>query len=309
MKIVTSGAPYIDIDAYACIISYSELLQKQGIDAVPFSSSKLNESITNSVRAWYSVDLKKYIPTKQDQFIIVDSSNPDSLDRQAEIERVEAVLDHRTYFVNRWKSIDLTGVEIDAIGAAATLIYEKWQKSSLSMSDASAKLLLTAIIDNTLGLRSWVTTDRDKRALSNLQKIAKLPKDWEKRYFKDCEKSILTDVGSSLENDTKVHYIENIGLTLNFAQLVVWDANKLMQSEKELLSSYLNNGSNWLLNLIGIKQNTSYFMCSNEHIVDWLQELVGPLGKDDYALYSGRPYLRKELLEIDLKRTDKIIVQ
>ena len=48
MIIVTSGARYIDIDAYASIIAYANLLNLKGKNAIAYSSSPLNESITTS---------------------------------------------------------------------------------------------------------------------------------------------------------------------------------------------------------------------------------------------------------------------
>jgi inorganic pyrophosphatase/manganese-dependent inorganic pyrophosphatase len=45
MKIITSGASYLDIDAYACCIAYAELLNLQGIPARAVSSAKPNASV------------------------------------------------------------------------------------------------------------------------------------------------------------------------------------------------------------------------------------------------------------------------
>lgn len=49
MKIVTSGNKYLDIDAYASIIAYAYLLRLKRIPAKAVSTSKLNESITQTL--------------------------------------------------------------------------------------------------------------------------------------------------------------------------------------------------------------------------------------------------------------------
>ncbi len=54
MRIVTSGSRYLDIDAYAGIIAYAELLQRQGQSAQAASAAPWNESIPAKVRAWIS---------------------------------------------------------------------------------------------------------------------------------------------------------------------------------------------------------------------------------------------------------------
>jgi hypothetical protein len=43
--VITSGKPYLDIDAYGAIVAYAELLRAQSNDAQAVSTSTLNESI------------------------------------------------------------------------------------------------------------------------------------------------------------------------------------------------------------------------------------------------------------------------
>lgn len=75
MKIVTSGANYLDIDAYACAVAYVELLKLQGEDAIAFSTAPLNESISTTVRSWNAPLTNDYSPSDDDTFI-PPSENP-----------------------------------------------------------------------------------------------------------------------------------------------------------------------------------------------------------------------------------------
>ena len=43
--IVTAGATYLDIDAYACMIALVELLRLQGAEAVAWSNAPCNYSV------------------------------------------------------------------------------------------------------------------------------------------------------------------------------------------------------------------------------------------------------------------------
>ena len=79
MNIVTSGSNYIDIDAYAGIIAYANLLNLKGIPAKAVSTAKLNESITPSLLNLNTV-LDEYEKSDSDNFIILDVSNKDYFD-------------------------------------------------------------------------------------------------------------------------------------------------------------------------------------------------------------------------------------
>ena len=62
MKIITSGASYLDIDAYACCIAYAELLNLQGIPARAVSSAQPNASVSQTVLGWAAA-FDDYLPT------------------------------------------------------------------------------------------------------------------------------------------------------------------------------------------------------------------------------------------------------
>ena len=71
MYIITSGIKYIDIDAYASIIAYANLLNLKGIPAKAVSTSKLNESITSSLLN-LDIGLDSYSKSDSDCFILAN---------------------------------------------------------------------------------------------------------------------------------------------------------------------------------------------------------------------------------------------
>lgn len=305
MKIVTGGAPFIDIDAYACIVAYTELLNKQNIKAKAFTTSLYNESITETVQSWQSVSRDLKINSK-DSFIVLDASNPKCIEKKVSIKRLEKVIDHRYEFVDMWQK---TGVEpqIERIGAAATYIYEEWQKTGLTsvMSVASARLLYTAVIDNTLNLGSKITTNRDKRAYEHLRSLANLPINWPEKYFKEVEKAVLTDVQGAIGKDTKLYTSPNLPKQLTFMQLCVWDVEEFIQTILSTLNYKQSIAKPWLMNLIAIKQNRSFFVADSSATAGWLHESLG-LKKASKNVYKAkRMYLRKEVIEKDRKRAIK----
>ncbi len=305
MKIVTGGAPFIDIDAYGCIIAYTELLNRQNIEAKAFTTSIYNESITDSVQSWHTISRNLKISPK-DSFIVLDASNPRCIEKRVSIKSLEKIIDHRYEFVEVWQK---TGVEpqIERVGAAATYVFEQWEQAKLTpvMTLASARLLYTAIIDNTLNLGSKTTTNRDKRAYEHLRKLSKLPKNWPERYFKEVEKTILTDVMSAINSDTKLYTSPNMQKQLTFMQLCVWDIEEFAQTILGTLNSNKNIAEPWLMNLIAIKQNRSFFVADSSDTASWLHESLGlkKTGKNIYR--AKRMYLRKEVIEKDRRRAYK----
>ncbi len=299
MKIVTGGAPFIDIDAYGCIVAYAELLNKQGISAQAFSSSVYNESITKTVQAWNLLPQSISVGP-EDTFIVLDASNPESIDREAPLEKIEQIIDHRHEFIKSWKT---TGVklQIEEIGAAATYVYEEWEKAGLLsfMSLSSIRLLYTAIIDNTLNLQSKVTTNRDKRAYIHLKSLAQLPEKWPEMYFIEVEQAILADIHDAINNDSKLYKSPHRTKPIMFMQLCVWDSDSFIQPVLEALRTHPKLQSPWLLNLATIKQNQSLFVVDNLSTAKWLNNTL-KLRKTDKNMYvAERMYLRKEIIQKD----------
>ncbi|NCN39430.1 MAG: manganese-dependent inorganic pyrophosphatase, partial [Candidatus Aenigmarchaeota archaeon] len=76
-KILVTAQPNPDIDRVACIIGYSELLQKQGIDAHPGIVGNIHREalfILENFNVNYSKVSEKSI-SGFDEFILVDSSS------------------------------------------------------------------------------------------------------------------------------------------------------------------------------------------------------------------------------------------
>lgn len=102
MIVVTSGSKYIDIDAYASCLAYRDLLRLQGREAVAVSTATLNESITEHLLSLPSY-LDTYSPSDDDQFIILDVSNPEFFDKIVRPNSIIEVIDHHAGFEHLWQ--------------------------------------------------------------------------------------------------------------------------------------------------------------------------------------------------------------
>lgn len=300
MKIVTSGLVFLDIDAYAGCVAYAELLRLQGHDAIAYSSATMNGSIPATIRSWDVALQTAYQPSDSDTFILIDVSEPDFLDKAVSINKVEEVIDHHLGSEDFWREKIGDKTNIEFVGAACTQVYEKWQDTGLlnKMSEKSARLLVSGILDNTLNFKASVTTDRDHKAHEALSKIANLPHDWAAQYFSECEASIFGDIKTALLNDTKTMRFPNYEFgELIVGQLVVWNAERAIQDYRSVIEDSLAAKSdNWFVNIVSIKDGHSSFVVSNSLVQSWLGDLLNLEFTNGLAT-ADRLWLRKEIMK------------
>jgi inorganic pyrophosphatase/exopolyphosphatase len=298
MRVVTSGSAYIDIDAYAGCVAYAELLGLQGIEAVAASTAPWNESITQTVRSWQADIQTDYNPAKDDTFTLIDVSDLDYFDPTVDAERVDEIIDHHTGFEAFWKNRIGNRAQIEFIGAACTLVYERWvQCGELEkMSSTSAHLLATGILDNTLNFKAHVTTERDQTAYKDLARLAGLGDDWSAQYFSECQQSIIANIEGAIRDDSKTLRFKGLAGNVCFGQLVVWDARGVIKEHFETVERVLSAiKPGWFMNVVSVEEGRSYFMAKDPVIKNWLQELLRLDFKGDVAV-AGRLWLRKEVI-------------
>lgn len=299
MKIITSGAAYVDIDAYAGCIAYAELLNLQGVKAKAISTAPLNESISKTVRSWKTPLHNEYTSSSNDTFALIDLSDPAHFDTFVDLERVDEVIDHHPGFEQYWHNRIGDKADIEFIGAACTLIFERWKAAGLleKMSITSAQLLICAILDNTLNFGAKVTTQRDIDAYNTLIAQAELPADWTAQYFTECQKAILEDIVSAIGNDKKVLTFNSYAQPICFGQLVAWDAQQVLVKHNKTIGKTLSAVKpDWFMNLISVSEGKSYFISDNKAVQAWLSDLLG-IKFDGSVAIAERLWLRKEVIK------------
>lgn len=301
MKIVTAGSYYADIDAYAGIIAYAELLQKQGVSAQAVSTAPLNESITATVRSWPVNFTSAYEPSPDDTFTLIDASTPGQLDKIVDEKRIDLIVNHYTNDGPYWEAHSNADVRIEPVGAACTLVYEYWRDDNMldQMSQTSARLLICGILDNTLNFGSRTTTERDRTAYASLSRRADLPTDWPAQYFGECQATIDANPVEAMVNDSKMITFPSLGQTLKAGQLVVWDTRKILHEDLgKLKASLAAQASGWFINIVSISEQKSYFVCDSPELQQWLSGLLSIKFHRDTAP-ADRMWLRKEITARD----------
>lgn len=305
MKIVTSGAKYIDIDAYAGCVAYAELLQLQGEDALAVCTAPLNESVSDTVRSWNAPIKNAYEPSENDEYILIDVSESDQFDTIVDLEKVSEVIDHHPGFEQYWQDKIGDKATIEFIGAACTLVYESWKSANLldKMSVTSARLLICGILDNTLNFGAKVTTPRDIEAYKALLEIADLPDNFTAQYFTECQNAILQDLTVAIQNDTKILQFRTFEQPISVGQLVVWDGNKILQENQEIIRQTLDSiKPDWFMNLVNVGEGNSYFITENLGVQSWLSELLKVSFNNNVAV-ADHLWLRKEIIKQDIEQS------
>lgn len=302
MKIITAGSRYLDIDAYAGIVAYAELLQKQGIPAKAVSTAQLNESVPKTVRSW-SVELStKYTPSPEDTFTLIDISTPDYFDTFVDLNRIDAVVDHHPGFEKYWQEKIGEGAHVETVGAACTQVYEFWKAADLvhEMSETSARLLMCGILDNTLNFGAKITTKRDHDAYRELMKYAHLPSNWPAQYFGEIQQAIEENPVQAVHKDTKTVQFNSHEGSIHVGQFAVWDAAKLLEKDQGELLKAFGQYNEWFMNIISISEKRSYILCTDVVLKNWLAKLLGVNFHGDIAI-ANRLWLRKEIIKQDMK--------
>lgn len=171
-----------DLDGVACMVAYAEFLQKTGTDAV---AGIIGEPHVEAVYLLdrFGIPHPAHIPDAQgvERIVLVDASDPVDLEGAVPSDRVIEVIDHRE--VHEASAFSNAKAQIELVGAASTLVGERFHRQGIVPSRHSAILLCGGIISNTRNLRAGVTTDRDRQMLAWLNAVAQLSEDFWHELF------------------------------------------------------------------------------------------------------------------------------
>ena len=297
--VITAGSTYMDIDAYACCVAMQELLRLKGKNAIAYSKAPCNYSIGKSLLKDGQISdvLPPGCSKEELQYIIVDVSDPEYLKGSAPLENIIEIYDHHVGFEGYWTSRLNDNAHIEFIGAAATLIFREWKKKGLvtQMTQDTAKLLIAAILDNTLDLTSSNTTKEDIETFNALRKIAKTDRKWDELYFSEVQKSIEADLKNALFGDLKMVNSNHI-LPNHIAQLCVWNSENVLTRLPEIREWFNETFDSWMINLIDVKQRCCYFICDEKEHQKNIKQFFG-VDFNDGVAKSEKSYLRKEVIK------------
>ena len=292
--VITSGRKYIDIDAYASMIAYRELLRAMNNNNVIASTTAtLNQSVPPLIfNLKYSLD--DPINNENNEYILLDVSNPDFFDKQVKPSKIIEIIDHHTGFEQHWVTYPNIKAQIEFIGSVCTLIYEKIiQSGHTEILDTDlCKLLIAGILDNTLNLKASITTDRDRSAYNELLKLGNVSEDFYKEYFSACESEIMKDFEKAIKDDLK---IEKAGvLPETIGQMIVLNLDNF---DHEKMNEIFADYPEWMMNVILLEEGKSYIYFGGDGAKQRLEQLFDKKCEKDNLLVLDNFLLRKQIMK------------
>jgi manganese-dependent inorganic pyrophosphatase len=296
-----------DLDGCACAIAYGELLQKIGNGVIVGIIGQLDDE-TKYILNRFNFEYPPIILNDNnfDDVILVDTSDIYGLKGKISPEKVIEIIDHRG--INEINRFSRAKTQIELVGAAATLIAEKFIQNKIDISITSATLLYGAIISNTINFKSSVTTNRDEIAADWLNRLAKLPRDFWKDLF--IAKSDLTDkkLNKRIEDDFTCFMIgkKKIGIAqlevIGAKELIKKRSNKIVQSlekiKKEMILDFI------FLNTIELENPKNFFITQDSQTQSLLEKIFSIEFNGSVAVYP-KLVLRKQIVPLLKEELDK----
>ncbi len=172
-----------DLDGAGCSVAYSEFLNKKGQKADAVLFGRINEE-TQLVCRKFGIRCPKErheLPIGC-RIVLVDVSSTFGLSEKIELSRVAELIDHHK--LSMGDKIGGAKVQVELVGAAATLIAEMFRDEKVGISPESACLLYYAIISNTINLKNSVTTPRDVEMAGWLRGKFRFEPDYTEELFR-----------------------------------------------------------------------------------------------------------------------------
>lgn len=290
-----------DLDGYASAYAYAELLRHLGLNAnaaISGTPSIETEYIIKKTKTEDVANAKRLLETA-DAVILVDASDTTGIDKKIKPSKVIQIIDHRMH--NEAEVFKNAQIEIEIVGATATMIAEKFIERGVRLYENTGILLYTAIVSNTVNFKNRVTTHRDRRTSEWLKTQVEIPHDLIEKMFK--AKSIFKD-------ESLYHVIEaNLALykfkraLTGIAQLEIVEALKFIEKNQEDLLKNLRKLANkyetkyFALSIIDVNEGHNLFLAEDEDSQDLLQKTLNLEFNDGIAFTDGL-IMRKELVPI-----------
>ncbi len=288
-----------DIDGFACAVAYSELLQHQNQASVPGIFGAVHDEAKFIMDYFHFPYPKPQQASDFTRLVLVDASTLSGLHPDLDPKNVVEVIDHRQY--NDAQKFSHARIQIEKVGAAATLVAEKFHAFRVEPSHMSRALLYAAIVSNTLNFKARVTTERDHAMAEWLVKGVAGAHELMREMF--IAKSDVS--GSKLESRMAGEFAEFVigGNKIGIVQLEVLEARALAEDRKQDIIGELNKLKSQhglegiVVSIIGLDEDVNVFLTQDVLVQNRLQRVLKVEFTNGVAARPGL-ILRKELVPL-----------
>lgn len=289
-----------DLDGLSCTYAFAHLLNAQGGNAVGGVFGEPHVEAKYIIERFGIGDLVYDPPGPFAEFILVDASDLADMPTVIKPEKVIEVIDHREIY-NPAQNFPQAKIQIEKVGAAATLIAERYLQAKVPVDRNSALLLYGAVFSNTLNFKAKVTTHRDHEAVEFLKTQTDIPGDLVRGMFEAKTKDVFSRLSEAIEEEGK-NFIRG-SINYSIVQLEVLNAVKLVEENKYLIVNDLqelmrSQSLNFnFLSAIDLEKGFNIFVAPSSESQNILQKVLGLKFKGVVAKSEGL-ILRKELVPL-----------
>lgn len=274
--IITTSYDGPDLDGYGCAVAYAELLRAQGKDAEAHMWGEPQLEVRWFLEAFHLTPAAGPISDPNVQVIFLDARSPRDLPSPLLPPQVIEVIDHHPLLEGD-EVFPNAVTQIEDVGAAATLVAERFHHAHITPSKESALLLYAGILSNTFNYVS--ATDRDRAMASWLRDLSGAPDDLAQQLFtakSDLSGPKLADV---LLSDIKLFTIK--GKRIGTTQLEIVDVQTLIQERRSEIEDVLSiikreqECDYTFINMKDFGRSASFILCGDEQTFSLLQPAPG----------------------------------
>ena len=171
-ELIVFGHKSPDTDTICSSIVMADLQTKiRGEKVTPCRLGEINEETKFALKKFKADEPKLIEKIEEGQRVILVDHNEFSQSVEGiENAKIEAVVDHHR--INNFETSEPLFYCAQPVGCTSTILFELYKSNNIEITAQMAGLMLSAIISDTLLLKSPTTTDKDKKALEELAKIA-----------------------------------------------------------------------------------------------------------------------------------------
>lgn len=159
MKRIVTSYESPDLDGVSSMYAYSEYLNKTGIESDYYISKQPKKEV-GIVCDLFNIQLDGIEKIEDNQEVVVVDTNNLLEVPFVNPEYIVEIIDHHSKNESSQKSTKAK-IQIERLGAVATLIAEKFKENHIPISRNSAILLYYGIISNSINLKANITASKD----------------------------------------------------------------------------------------------------------------------------------------------------
>jgi manganese-dependent inorganic pyrophosphatase len=235
-KVLIFGHKNPDTDTICSAITYSDLKNKLGFQTEPIRLGTISGE-TQFVLDYFKVEaprLVEKVAAETKEVILVDHNEfQQSADDITDVQ-VKEVIDHHR--VANFETKDPLYFRVEPVGCTATILNKMYKENGISIEKEIAGLMLSAIISDTLLLKSPTCTQQDVDAAHELASIAGVDiNEYGLEMLKAGADLSDKTVEQLISIDSKVFPMGNAKVEV--AQVNAVDTNDILARQKEIESA------------------------------------------------------------------------